>query len=193
MMFDKLKLLRGLRKIWFGVSVVTPKMVVDTIKLFYTFITGKVPCLFMVAVGLLVVAPCDAAPRYRLTKPRVVKSYRLSRPTVASQPTRSTNGSATTSRHADSNRKLSEKRTTFSDKADSLIVVSATWCQPCKRLYPVIAELSKEGYEAKVVYEVPENANVSAYPTLLFYRGGKIVDTLVGVQTKAEIKRRLAK
>lgn len=171
-MFDKLKLLRGLHKIWFGFTVVTPQMVVDTIKLFYTFITGKAPCLCLIML-LLFSARLNAktSPRYRLSKPSVTRTYRLApvpRPLKTRQPA-----------------KLS--------KATSLVVVSATWCQPCKRLYPVIERLAASGYNAKVVYEVPENANVSAYPTLLFYRDGKLVDTLVGVQSEAEIKRRLSK
>lgn len=171
-MFDKLKLLRGLRKIWFGFTVVTPQMVVDTCKLFYTFITGRAPCLCLLVLSLCCVsANAGTSPRYRLSKPRVTKTYRL-----APQP-----------------RVQAKAKQSTATKATSLVVVSATWCQPCKRLYPVIERLAASGYNAKVVYEVPENANVSAYPTLLFYRDGKLVETLVGVQTEAAIKRRLTK
>lgn len=75
----------------------------------------------------------------------------------------------------------------------------APWCGPCRMLSPVIEELSKE-YTGKVKVakintdDHPNAASrfkISAIPTLLFFKGGKVVEQLVGVHSKAEIKKTL--
>ncbi len=73
----------------------------------------------------------------------------------------------------------------------------APWCGPCRMLAPLIEEISKE-YAGKVrvakmnTDEHPNAASrfkISAIPTLLFFKGGKVVEELVGVHTKADIKK----
>jgi thioredoxin 1 len=75
----------------------------------------------------------------------------------------------------------------------------APWCGPCRMLTPVIEELAKE-YTGKVKVakintdEHPNAASrfkISAIPTLLFFKSGKVVEQLVGVHSKAEIKKTL--
>lgn len=75
----------------------------------------------------------------------------------------------------------------------------APWCGPCRMLTPVIEELAKE-YTGKVrvakinTDEHPNAATrykISAIPTLLFFKGGKVVDQLVGVHSKSDIKKTL--
>ncbi|NLH39748.1 MAG: thioredoxin [Elusimicrobia bacterium] len=73
----------------------------------------------------------------------------------------------------------------------------APWCGPCRMLAPVIDEISKE-YEGKIKVvklntdENPQTAGnyqISAIPTLIFFKGGKVVKELVGVLPKEEIKK----
>jgi len=80
-----------------------------------------------------------------------------------------------------------------------LVDLWAPWCGPCRMLGPVIEELSSE-YAGKAVVgklNTDENAEtmtayrVSAIPTLLFFKGGKLADQMVGVQSKAAIKAKL--
>lgn len=91
-----------------------------------------------------------------------------------------------------------EKEVLGSDKP-VLVDLWAPWCGPCRALSPVVEELAKE-YAGKAVVgklntdENPATAaalRVSAIPTLVFVKGGKVVEQMVGVQSKAAIKQRL--
>ncbi len=64
----------------------------------------------------------------------------------------------------------------------------APWCGPCRQLAPTIDEISKE-LEGKVEVfkcnvdenpETPSKYMVRGIPTLMLFKGGKIVDTKVG-------------
>ena len=68
----------------------------------------------------------------------------------------------------------------------------AGWCGPCRLLTPTIEELASElGEAAKVgklnVDENPETAakyQISSIPSVLIFKDGELVETLVGVQSK---------
>ena len=73
----------------------------------------------------------------------------------------------------------------------------AEWCQPCKDLAPTVAEIAGE-YEDKIKVgklNVDDNPNtatkygIRGIPTLLFFKGGQVIQQLVGVKSKAEIKK----
>jgi len=73
----------------------------------------------------------------------------------------------------------------------------APWCGPCRMLAPVIKEIAQE-YQGRVVVakldtdahpNAAANFRISAIPSLLFFKGGKVVEQLVGVHSKAEIKK----
>ena len=69
----------------------------------------------------------------------------------------------------------------------------ATWCGPCKAIAPIIAELAQE-YEGKIAVgkcDVEENDDIARefgvrnIPTILFFKGGKLVDKFVGAASKS--------
>ncbi len=75
----------------------------------------------------------------------------------------------------------------------------ATWCGPCRALGPVVEEIASE-YEGRAVIgkcnvdessDAPMKYGIRNIPTLLFFKGGQLVDRLVGLVPKSEIVSRL--
>lgn len=75
----------------------------------------------------------------------------------------------------------------------------APWCGPCRIFTPIIDELASE-MKGKIVFgklNVDENPGTSAkhqimsIPTLLVFKNGELVDRLVGVYPKDELKKKL--
>jgi thioredoxin 1 len=85
--------------------------------------------------------------------------------------------------------------------AKGLVVVdfSATWCGPCKRMFPELEAAATElGESAKVVkVDVDESADIATQygvqgiPNLTFLKDGKVVDVAVGAMPKAQIVSRI--
>jgi thioredoxin 1 len=86
-------------------------------------------------------------------------------------------------------------------KHDGLAMVDfwAEWCGPCKMIAPTIEALATE-YAGKVkVAKVDVDShsawaqkyNVRSIPTLLFFKGGEVVDQVVGALPKPAIEAKL--
>jgi thioredoxin 1 len=80
-----------------------------------------------------------------------------------------------------------------------LVDLWAPWCGPCRMLAPIIEKIGNE-YKGKAkVFKLntDENPNtavryrVQAIPTLLFFKGGELVQQLVGMQAEKEIRQQL--
>ncbi len=76
----------------------------------------------------------------------------------------------------------------------------APWCAPCRRLSPVIEELSNELTNVKFgklnTDENPGTAmanGIMSIPTMLIYKNGDKVDQLIGALPKSEIQATLRK
>ncbi len=86
--------------------------------------------------------------------------------------------------------------------ADVPVVVDfwAEWCGPCKMLGPVLDQLAEElGDSVKIAkVDVDSNQalaakfNVRSIPMLLFFKGGEVVATEVGVKSKDAIAAKIA-
>lgn len=70
-----------------------------------------------------------------------------------------------------------------------LVVVDffADWCMPCLMMAPIIEELAEKMEEVKFVkinvddnQEIASRFEVRSIPTLVFFKGGKMADRMVG-------------
>lgn len=75
----------------------------------------------------------------------------------------------------------------------------ASWCAPCKMIAPILEELVQE-YNKKIkmgklnVEESPKIASqygIMSIPTLIFFKNGKVMEQVVGVVSKSELKKKI--
>lgn len=76
----------------------------------------------------------------------------------------------------------------------------ATWCGPCRMQSPVIDKLAESRDDVKFVKmdvdanpETPKSFGIMAIPTLVIKKDGKVVEKLVGYQTKDQLEATLNK
>ena len=105
----------------------------------------------------------------------------------------------------------SDKVTTFTDgNFDTDVLQAATpvlvdfwaeWCGPCRALGPTIDALAGD-YAGRVSVgklNVDENPGITVkymvrgIPTVLLFKGGEVVESIVGLADKAEFKKALDK
>jgi len=75
----------------------------------------------------------------------------------------------------------------------------AEWCGPCKMIAPVIDELADE-YKGKAKIaklniddhrDLAINFNITSIPTLAIFKGGQIVEQMLGAKSKRDLKTKL--
>ena len=83
----------------------------------------------------------------------------------------------------------------------AVVDFGADWCPPCRVIAPVVAALAEEyAGRAKVlaldVDANPETASrygVRSLPTLLFFKDGRVVDTIVGAVPRSTLEQRITR
>jgi thioredoxin 1 len=80
-----------------------------------------------------------------------------------------------------------------------LVDFTADWCPPCKMLSPIVDEIASQ-YEGKIrVVKVDADYNqkviqqygVLGLPTLILFKGGKVVERIMGFKPKDKIVGKL--
>ena len=85
-------------------------------------------------------------------------------------------------------------------KSDKLVIVDffAEWCGPCKKMTPIMEEISKKNPDIVVgkvnVDESTETSNkygVKSIPTLVFIKNGEVVGKSIGFSTEGTIMEKI--
>jgi thioredoxin 1 len=74
----------------------------------------------------------------------------------------------------------------------------ASWCGPCRTIEPIVDELAEEFHGKVKVYKLDVDANprsastysVRSIPSILFFKGGSVVDTVIGAAPKSKLKEK---
>nr|YP_009395766.1 thioredoxin [Herposiphonia versicolor]ARW64746.1 thioredoxin [Herposiphonia versicolor] len=88
-------------------------------------------------------------------------------------------------------------------KSNQVVLVdfSAPWCGPCRMIFPIIDEISKEYHNTIKVVQVDTdlNGNIAAkygirsIPTLMIFKNGIKVDTVIGAVPRSTLLNTLNK
>ena len=84
---------------------------------------------------------------------------------------------------------------------DKLVMVDfwAVWCGPCRMMSPIVDEVAEElaGRISVAKCDIDQQDalamqyGIRSIPTLLFFKGGQLVDRLVGAMPKAELLKKI--
>ncbi len=86
-------------------------------------------------------------------------------------------------------------------KAQGLVMVDfwAPWCAPCRMVSPTVEELAKE-YQGRMKFmklntdenpEIASKHNIMGIPTLMFFKDGRSLDSIVGAVPKQQLKSKI--
>jgi len=91
-----------------------------------------------------------------------------------------------------------EKEVLQSDKP-VLVDFWAAWCGPCRMVAPIVSQIANE-YDGRVKVgkvnvddenELAQKYRIMSIPTLIVFKNGKLVDSVIGARSKEDLSRML--
>lgn len=75
----------------------------------------------------------------------------------------------------------------------------ATWCGPCRMISPIVDQMAEKFAGQVDVFkcnvddssDVPAKFGIRNIPTILFFKGGELVDRVVGAVPQAELEKKI--
>ena len=93
------------------------------------------------------------------------------------------------------------KAEVLDSKEPVLVDFWATWCAPCRAIAPALEELATQ-YKGKAkiakvdvdsAQQVAQQYGIRSIPTMLMFKGGKVVEQIVGAVPKSKLEDALKK
>lgn len=75
----------------------------------------------------------------------------------------------------------------------------AAWCGPCRMIAPIVEELASEYHNKAIIAKLDVDNNqqtamqfgIRSIPTILIFKNGQVVDTIIGAVPKEQIVSKL--
>ena len=70
---------------------------------------------------------------------------------------------------------------------------TADWCQPCKKVKPIVEDMKKEGFQFQIIdadYEqlLAKRFEIKSIPTFILLEDGKELNRITGAKTRGELE-----
>jgi thioredoxin 1 len=76
----------------------------------------------------------------------------------------------------------------------SILYFTADWCQPCKKVKPIVEELNREYFpgifqivDVDIENEMAKTFEIRSVPTFILFEDGKEINKIIGSQTKESL------